>query len=87
MSKYNNLKYLKKTKARVDHICENCGKLILPEQEYYRETIDDKFLHSLHSKSFCSKCYEEHGESLLKIKSRKEIARKRGSTKLEDFFK
>lgn len=30
MGKYDGLKLLKQTKARVDHICSNCGKKSKP---------------------------------------------------------
>lgn len=65
MGKYNNLKILKKTKARAQHICYNCGKEILPSEIYYREHIEDKFLHSLHTKKYCSSCHEKYEKNLL----------------------
>lgn len=65
MGKYNHLKILKKTKSRTQHICYNCGKEILPGEIYYREHIEDKFLHSLHAKKYCSSCYEKYGKDLL----------------------
>jgi len=55
MSKYNDFKYLKKTKARVNHICSNCGEEINPGSYYYAESIKDKFLHSLHAKKILCK--------------------------------
>ncbi|RZN65490.1 MAG: hypothetical protein EF806_00945 [Candidatus Methanoliparum thermophilum] len=58
-------KNLKENKARSQHICYNCGKEILPGETYYREHIEDKFLHSLHAKIYCSSCYEKHGKDLL----------------------
>ena len=86
MGKYNQLKYLKKTKARVRHQCAYCGGTILPGEYYYREVIHDRFLQSLHSRSFCVKCYEQHGETLLKKKSRKAIVSKTISRKLNTYF-
>ena len=68
MGKYNNLKTLKKTKARTQHICYKCGKYITPGETYYREYIENKFLHSLHSKKYCSSCYEAYGDRLLAYK-------------------
>ncbi len=68
MGKYNNLKILRKTKARTHHICQKCGREILPTESYYREHIEDKFLHSLHAKKFCSSCYEKCGDNLLSLK-------------------
>jgi len=65
MSKYNKLKFLKKTRARINHICENCSKEIESGGFYYKETVRDRFLHSLHAKKFCAECYEKFGEKLL----------------------
>lgn len=65
MGKYTGLKTLKKTKARTEHVCDKCGNGILPSETYYREHIEDKFLHSLHAKKYCASCYEKHGMSLL----------------------
>lgn len=65
MSKYNQLKFLKKTKARTHHVCHKCAQQILPAKHYYREHIEDKFLHSLHPKKYCSVCYEKYGEDSL----------------------
>ena len=47
MSKYNHLRILKKVKARTQHVCQKCDQEILPTENYYREHIEDKFLHSL----------------------------------------
>ena len=60
MSKYNNLKFLSKTKARVTHRCHQCGKLISTGEFYYAEKLKDRFLHSLHLKKICGKCYGEN---------------------------
>ena len=35
MSKYDSLKILKKTRARVEHQCQNCGCLIDTSDFYY----------------------------------------------------
>lgn len=59
MSKYDHLKYLKKTKARVEHQCFQCGELISAGDFYYAEDLKDRFLHSLHKKKFCKNCYEK----------------------------
>ena len=66
MNKYNNLKYLKKTKARAEHRCNNCGDLINAGEFYYAETLKDKFLYTLHNKKFCNNCYKKFGDKLLK---------------------
>jgi len=60
MGRYDNLKIFKETKARVNHSCTNCGQKINAGDIYYAEEIKDKFLHSLHRKKFCIKCYEEY---------------------------
>ena len=65
MGKYNHLKILKKTKSRAYHVCQKCGNKILPTEYYYREHIQDKFLHSLHAKKFCEVCYKKYGDDLL----------------------
>ena len=69
MGKFDSLTILKKTKGRVAHLCSECGSNISPGEHYYKEHIQDRFLHSLHAKKFCAKCFEKHGEALLKKKS------------------
>jgi len=59
MSKYNHLKFFKKTKARIEHQCNNCGAIISKDEFYYAEELKDKFLHSLHRKKLCNNCYEK----------------------------
>ncbi len=58
MGKYDSLKKLKKTKARVPHVCSSCGSSIATGEEYYKEHIDVKFLHTLHATKYCHKCHE-----------------------------
>lgn len=58
-------KFLKKTKARVVHQCNCCGEFIPAGEYYYRETLSDQFLQSLHARTFCAKCYEKFGDKLL----------------------
>ena len=65
MGKYDNLKFLKETRARTQHCCHCCGEEILPGDTYYREHITDRFLHSLHAKKYCKSCYQKHGDALL----------------------
>lgn len=65
MGKYDQLKYLKKTKARVNHACDKCGREIESNSFYYKETVGDKFLHSLRAKKFCAECYEKFGDRLM----------------------
>ena len=57
MSKYGDLKYLKKTKARVGHICSSCGKKIKRDNFYYVETMKNNPLYRLHAKKLCLDCY------------------------------
>lgn len=58
MGKYDNLKSLKKTKARNAHVCNKCVANIFPGDYYYKEHIEDRFLHTLHNKKFCLNCAE-----------------------------
>jgi hypothetical protein len=39
MGKYNQLKNLKKTKARVTHECSHCEETILAGDYYYKEAL------------------------------------------------
>lgn len=66
MGKYDNLKVLKKTKARVAHVCSKCGADISKGDQYYREDIQDRFLHSLNARQYCFPCFEKDGDALLK---------------------
>ena len=67
MGKYKNLTILKRVKARTLHICYSCGKEILPGEVYYREHIEDRFLHSLHAKKYCISCYDQVVEMTERI--------------------
>jgi hypothetical protein len=66
MGKFDSLTILKQTKARVAHLCSKCGADISPGEHYYKEHVQDRFLHSLHAKKFCVHCFQKHGEALLK---------------------
>jgi ferredoxin len=59
MSKSDNLKFFKETKARANHACSTCGMQINQGDIYYPEEMKDKFLHSLHRKKLCKNCYEK----------------------------
>jgi hypothetical protein len=59
VGKLSHLKTFKKTKARAQHICYGCGKNILKDEIYYREYIEDKFLHDLYAKKYCNNCHEK----------------------------
>jgi hypothetical protein len=69
MSKYDDLKYLKPTRARVVHTCNSCNSIINKGDTYYSEKLRDTFLHSLHERKFCMDCYEKFGDGLLKKKN------------------
>jgi ribosomal protein L40E len=58
VSKADSLKEFKKTMARTSHICMKCGTQITAGDYYFKEYMKDRFLHSLHAKKLCSKCYE-----------------------------
>ncbi len=44
MGKYDQLKILKKTKARTNHICNICGNVMPAGDFYFKEHIQDKLL-------------------------------------------
>jgi hypothetical protein len=66
MGKFDKLTELKKTRARGVHACSKCGASISAGDDYYNESIRDRFLHSLRAKKFCVDCVEKHGDALLK---------------------
>jgi hypothetical protein len=59
MSKLDDLKILKRTKARTNHLCSKCGAVVNVNDFYYTEALKDKFLQSLHGKKYCEKCYTD----------------------------
>ena len=59
MSKFDDFKILKRTKARTNHLCSKCGAVVKINEFYYAEASKDKFLHSLHKKKYCEKCYSD----------------------------
>lgn len=67
VSKYNSLKFLKETKARISHICDNCKIEIKKGEIYYPESIGRVNSPSIKLRKFCTKCFEEQGEKLLAI--------------------
>jgi len=56
MSKYNSLKFLKETKARISHICDGCGEEIKKSEIYYPESIGRVNAPGIKLKKFCYKC-------------------------------
>ena len=69
MSKYDSLKFLKKTKARYFYICENekCRKEIKAGEFYYKESIGMVNAPRIKLKKFCYEC----GKELLKESNQK----------------
>lgn len=65
MGKYDDLKILKKTKARTGHLCAKCGGEILPGAEYYKEQLSDPHLQLPRARKFCLQCQTAHGDALL----------------------
>lgn len=65
MTKYDSIKYLKETKARKDHVCDRCGEGIKAGEIYFKESIERIKTLGLTLRSFCIKCYKEHGEKLI----------------------
>ncbi len=64
MSKYDALKFLKKTKARIWHTCDECGEEIEAGEIYYAESIGRVRAPNIKLKKFCRKCYEKGEEGL-----------------------
>ncbi len=65
MSKYDNAKFLKETKARIAHICDKCGKQIESGEIYYPESIEKINAPGIKLKKFCKDCYQKYGDKLL----------------------
>jgi len=85
LGKYDQTRYLKKTKARTEHQCDMCNKLIEAGEYYYAENQKDIFLYSLHAKRYCSECYGKYGDQLLSMKKSKKH-RINKSHPLRNFF-
>lgn len=67
MSKYYSLKFLKETKARIPHICSNCGEEINAGEIYYSESIGRVNAPGIELKKFCKNCFKKYGSQLLAI--------------------
>jgi uncharacterized protein with PIN domain len=68
MNKYDSLKFLKETKARILHICNNCNEEIRKGEIYYPESIGKVNALGIKLKKFCKNCYQKYGDKLLNIK-------------------
>jgi ferredoxin len=52
-------KYWKQVKARKIHHCSTCEVEIGIGECYWRESIEDKFLHIINPKKLCHECHYE----------------------------
>ena len=59
-------KYWKQVKARKIHYCSRCEAEIGIGECYWRESIEDKFLHIINPKKLCLKCHSEQGNDAEK---------------------
>ena len=66
MNKYNSLIFLKETKARISHTCNECGQVIKDGEIYYTESIGKVNAPGIKLKKFCKSCYQKYGDKLLK---------------------
>ena len=82
MGRYDQIPF-RKVKARTEHKCTKCGDIVQAGEYYY--TQRDKFLQTLHSPKFCSKCYQEHGAKFFtkQKKHTKDIESKKMDNYLE----
>jgi hypothetical protein len=65
MSKYEALKFLKETKARIPHVCDRCGEEIEKGETYYPESTGRVKALGIRLRKFCKECYQTRGEKLL----------------------
>jgi hypothetical protein len=56
MTKYDDLKYIIKMKAKIQHSCHQCGKYIEVGELYYKEKIDVKPSPNFILREFYEKC-------------------------------
>lgn len=65
MSKYNGLKFLKETKARIPHSCDKCGTGVEKGEIYYPESLGGVNAPGFRLKKYCKCCYQKYGNKLL----------------------
>jgi len=46
-----------KKKARTEHTCKKCGKIIKSGEEYYGENSKTTTFAGIHDKKYCLDCY------------------------------
>ena len=68
MSKYDDLKFLKETKARNSRVCDKCGQNIERGEIYYKESVGKVNAPGLILGGFCARCYQEDSDKLLTAK-------------------
>lgn len=57
MAKYNNFQGpYRLTRARIEHICDSCGNVILPGTDYWKEWVFLRFLQRPPRK-LCDRCH------------------------------
>jgi uncharacterized protein with PIN domain len=57
--------HLVKKVARFPKVCTNCNSEIPINDTFHQEEGVKEHLHSLISRSYCSKCYSKYGEKKL----------------------
>ena len=67
MSKYDTIKFLKETKARVPRHCDKCNRDISKGTIYYKESVGKINTIGMMLRGFCAMCYAEIGDNLLKV--------------------
>lgn len=58
MSKYDALKFLKATRARIPHVCDSCNQEIKEGEMYYRESTGGVNAPGIKLRAFCRRCCE-----------------------------